>query len=252
MITELSIVLLSWNSLPMLRRCLASLSGVMERPEVEVIWVDNGSADGSADFVREVYPAVRAILLERNFGVAAGRNQGLKVARGEYILILDDDTEASAEAIDALLNHLKGNPGCGIAACALVDSDGCVQQSFKPYPGLGVKVRNVLRSKLGLKDNPAAISGTVLHPCYVIGACQMFRGRFVKEIGLLDDNIFYGPEDADYCMRIHAAGYSVDYLPQVSILHHWRRITSRSLTSAGSRRHIRALLYFWKKYRRLF
>lgn len=252
MTPELSIVLLSWNSLPMLRRCLASLADVMARRDVEVIWVDNGSADGSAAFVREAYPAVRTILLESNLGVAAGRNRGLKEARGEYVLILDDDTEASAAAIDALLNHLKENPGCGIVGCALVDADGCVQQSFKSYPGLGVKVRNVLRSKLKLKDKKVTVSDAVLHPCYVIGACQMFRGRFIKEIGLLDDNIFYGPEDADYCMRIRSAGYSVDYLPQVSILHHWRRITSRSLTSAGSRRHIKGLLYFWKKHRRLF
>lgn len=249
---ELSVVILSWNSLAQLRPCLESLRGVLARPGVELIWVDNGSSDGAADYVAQAFPEARRIVLPENRGVAAGRNCGLRVARGENVLILDDDTEASAEAIDALSAHLREHPECGIAACALRDSGGRLQHSFKSYPGVGVKIANVLRAKLGRPDKEVKLPRGVIHPCYVIGACQMFRASLLREVGLLDENIFYGPEDADFCLRASKAGYSIDFLPQVSILHHWRRITSRSLTSAGSRAHIRALLYFWRKHRRWF
>lgn len=247
---ELSVVILSWNSLPQLRPCLESLRPVLERPGVELIWVDNGSADGASGYVTRAFPRSRRIVLPENRGVAAGRNCGLREAKGEYVLILDDDTESTPQAIDALAEHLRANPLCGVAACALRDSGGRLQDSFKPYPGVGVKIRNVLRSKTGLKAKETTLPEGVTHPCYVIGACQMIRASVLRQVGLLDEHIFYGPEDADFCLRVAAAGYTVDYLPHISILHHWRRITSRSLTSASSRRHIRALLYFWRKHHR--
>lgn len=248
---RLSIIILSWNSLPVLRPCLESLRPLTQRDDVELIWVDNGSSDGASDYVAENHPRAMRILLPGNRGVAAGRNEGLKQARGRYILILDDDTEATSEAIEALMRHLDSVPSCGIAACALRNERGELQDSFKSYPGFGVKVANVLRGKLGLKKSVRQPE-KLIHPCYVIGACQMIRREVIERIGLLDDNIFYGPEDADFCIRARKAGYTIDYLPEVSILHHWRRITTRRLGSDISRRHIEGLRYFWRKHHRWF
>lgn len=249
-IPRLSIILISWNSRAMLERCLCSLRSVIERDDVEVIWVDNGSDDGTASMVEELFPQVRRRILSRNYGVAYARNRGIEMALGEYILILDDDTEATPEAIDELMAYMDTHPRTGIAGCALRDSDGHLQDSFKSYPGLGAKISNVLRSKLG-KPRTVELPDGVIHPVYIIGACQIIRRAVFDKIGLLDEKIFYGPEDADFCMRAKEAGWEISYIPGVSILHHWRRITSRSLTSAASRRHVRALLYFWLKHRRL-
>ena len=247
---KLSVILISWNSLHMLRRCLLSLHPVMAQPSIEIIWVDNGSTDGTADFVHTHYPSVRTILLNENCGVARARNHGIRNAKGEYILLLDDDTEASAEAINTLIAHLDSHPLTAIAGCALRSPQGELQDSFKPFPGLIRKIKNVIHSKLKLNQKPTPLPDTIIHPTYIIGACQMIRRKTLNSIGLLDEKIFYGPEDADICLRARHAGWSIDYLPSVSIIHHWRRITSRSLTSPASRRHIRALLYFWRKHKR--
>lgn len=235
----------------MLRRCLESLRPLLGRPDVELVWVDNGSSDGAPAFMDSAFPHARTRLLPDNRGVAYARNRGVELARGQYILFLDDDTETPPEALDTLMAHLDTHPRTGVVACALRDKDGNLQDSFKPYPGLWQKIRNVLRSKLSRKPRAVALPQEVIHPTYVIGACQMIRRQVFDRVGLLDEAIFYGPEDADLCIRARACGWDIDYLPQVSILHHWRRITTRSLTSRSSRRHIRALLHFWRKHRRL-
>ncbi len=249
---RLSIVIISWNSLSSLRPCLKSIGGLLDRTDTELIWVDNGSSDGAASYVAEHYPDTHTVLLPENRGVAAARNEGLRRARGEKILFLDDDTEASAEAIDTMTRYMDEHTQAGIVACALRNAQGELQNSFKPYPGLGVKITNILRSKLGLPQTKTVLPDKPVEPCYVIGACQLLRHEMVERIGELDQAIFYGPEDADYCIRARRAGYRVVYLPQVSIMHHWRRITSRSLSSATSRRHIAGLLHFWRTHRRIF
>lgn len=249
---RLSIILISWNSLPLLRSCLGSLAETMKRIPSEVIWVDNGSSDGAAEYVHTHYPDVHTILLPENKGVAYARNKGISAAKGEYILLLDDDTEASLQAIATLMSHMDTHPNTGIAGCALRSPEGVLQDSFKPYPGLICKVRNVLRSKLCGSQRLTPLPSDILHPTYVIGACQMIRRSVFDRVGLLDEAIFYGPEDADLCIRASRAGWTIDFIPDVCITHHWRRITSRSLTSPASRIHIKALIYFWQKHRRLF
>lgn len=148
---KLSIVIISWNSLPMLRRCLESLRPVVSRQDVELIWVDNGSTDGSEEWVEREFPEVNSIILDRNYGVAYARNRGVEQAKGEYLLFLDDDTESTPESIDAMMRHLDTHPETGMCGVALRDGDGNLQDSFKEFPGIGVKVRNVLRSHLRVR-----------------------------------------------------------------------------------------------------
>ena len=148
-----------------------------------------------------------------------------------------------------MLTYLEQNPQAGIVACRLLNDDHTVQNSMKPYPGLIQKMRNVLRLA---PSNPRFRTDEhgVIYPTYVIGACQMFPRLLTDTIGLLDDNIFYGPEDADFCLRATQAGFKVCYLPHISIEHLHRRITSHNLLSPMARRHARALLYFYRKHHR--
>ena len=236
----------------MLRRCLDSLASVLRREDVELVWVDNGSRDGSAAYMAAEWPQAVTELLPENRGVAYARNRGVELAQGKYILFLDDDTEADEDALEALMTYLDTHPEVGIAGCALRDGKGNLQDSFKAYPGLWQKVSNVVRGKLRRSRRQVELPPHVLHPAYIIGACQMIRREVFDRIGLLDVAIFYGPEDADFCLRAHKAGWLTAYLPQVCIRHHWRRITNRRLTSPIARAHARALVHFWIKHRRLF
>lgn len=246
---RLSVVIITWNQLATTLRCLASIEETVVRPDVEIIVVDNGSTDGTAAAISERYPSVSLIGNNENRGVAAARNQGIQTATGQYVLLLDNDTEASAEAIEQMLSYMEMNPDVGLCGCRLTDADGNVQDSYKPYPGLMIKARNVLGCHNKPYNPPVNDDGT-LSPFYVIGACQLIRREAIAQVGLLDDRIFYGPEDADYCLRLAQSGWGVRYLPDVSIRHLYRRATRRSLFSPLARKHIAALLYFYRKHHR--
>ena len=243
---SLTIIILTCNQTESTRRCLSSLTPYMlEHHDTNVLLIDNGSEDNqAASLVRRFSWPFDVIRLEKNIGVAAGRNIGLSKARGEYIMFLDNDTVIDPEAIDGLKKYLQDNPMCGIAAPALISPEGDMQDSAKDFPGIGVKLRNIFGGK--------SKRSSMKHPCYVIGACQMFRRSLIEVIGKLDEKIFYGPEDADFCIRAANAGFTIDYLTQFGIVHDWRRATSRHIFSPLARKHIFGLLYFYFKHRRFF
>lgn len=248
---RISVVILTHDQRALTLRCLASLAGLAD--DVEVIVVDNGSADATADAIAGAYPRVRVIRLAENRGVAAGRNVGLRAARGRYLMILDNDTIASSAAIEDLAGYLDANPGAGLVAPRLCSPEGRVQSSFRPFPGLGHKLRNIILGKERTSFAATVPSGPV-EPFYVIGAAQMFRREVYRRSGGLDEKIFFGPEDADFCMAVRRQGLKVVYDPRVAIIHDWQRSTTRrrSLLGRSSRRHIAALIHFYIRHRRLF
>lgn len=247
---RLSIIIITYNGLGFLTRCLSSLHDFIADPSCEVIIIDNHSTDGTLEFLHEIYPQLQLIVNDENRGVAAARNQGIMVAKGEKLLLLDNDTEATATAIDAMRQHLDSHPDVGLCSCRLVDKEGVPQDSCKPYPGLMIKLRNVLG--IGNKTKYESNEEGIIEPFYVIGACQMFGREVVDKLGLLDEHIFYGPEDADWCLRIKKAGWRIHCLNNHTIIHDYRRSTKKRPFSKLGRLHIKALIYFYWKHKRLF
>ncbi len=247
---RLSIIIITYNGLGFLTRCLASLRHFIDDHSCEVIIIDNHSTDGTLDFLRESYPSLQLIANSENRGVAAARNQGIKVATGEKLLLLDNDTEATTTAINAMIDHLDTHHDVGLCSCRLIDKEGQPQDSCKPFPGLMIKLRNVLG--IGNKTKYQPDGDGIIEPFYVIGACQMFPREVVEKVGLLDDHIFYGPEDADWCLRIRQAGWRIHCLDNHTIVHDYRRTTKRRPFSKLGRLHIRALIYFYWKHKRIF
>ncbi|MBO4723563.1 MAG: glycosyltransferase family 2 protein [Muribaculaceae bacterium] len=247
---RLSIIIITYNGLGFLTRCLASLHDFINDPSCEVIIIDNHSTDGTLEFLQESYPQLRLIANSENRGVAAARNQGIKIAKGDKLLLLDNDTEATTAAINAMSQHLDSHPDVGLCSCRLVDKEGIPQDSCKPYPGLMIKLRNVLG--IGNKTKYEPNEEGIIEPLYVIGACQMFGREVVDKVGLLDEHIFYGPEDADWCLRIKQAGWRIHCLNNHTIIHDYRRTTKRRPFSKLGRLHIKALIYFYWKHKRLF
>ena len=246
---RLSIIIITYNGLGFLTRCLDSLCDFIDKPDCEVIIVDNYSTDGTLDFLRNNYPQLPLILNSENRGVAAARNQGIARATGDKLLLLDNDTEATTTAINAMSRYLDKHPEVGLCSCRLVDKEGIPQDSCKPYPGLMIKARNVLG--IGNKMRYVPSEEGIIEPVYVIGACQMFTHEVVDKVGMLDEHIFYGPEDADWCLRIKQAGWRIHCLNNLTIVHDYRRSTRRSPFSKLGRMHIKALLYFYWKHKKL-
>ncbi len=247
---SLSIVILTWNNLTATRKCLASLEPVAQRDDVEIIIIDNGSTDGTPAALRREYPGVRLTANRKNRGIAAARNQGFIKARGSKILILDNDTIVNREAIEGMEQYLDEHNDVGLCACCMTDEQGNVQPSYRPYPGVRSKVYSLLRRQGHLSQYKTDADGSI-EPYYVIGACQMIKREVVEMTGMLDEAIFYGPEDADYCQRVRNAGWRIKYLPQLRIIHAYQRTTSRHPFSWLGFKHLQGLLYLYRKYRRL-
>lgn len=250
----LSIIILNHNDSSFTLRCLDSLGDLMSKyDDIQIVVIDNGSTEDIepllADKKNIWNHRLTLIKLNKNRGVAAGRNIGLKLGEtSRYIMFLDNDTIVSTGAIEYLLHTMDQNPQFGLIAPRLISPDGHTQKSFKPFPGICEKIKNFLGGKNTI-DVPDHIK--IIYPFYVIGACQLIRNSVIRQIGKLDEKIFFGPEDADYCMRIRNAGLKVAYIPSVSITHDWQRTSHRSPLSQTARQHLKALIYFywkWKKF----
>lgn len=221
---------------------------------VEVVIVDNGSSDGTRSAIEnlglEWQENLKYVSLPKNVGVAAGRNVGLSHATRNVLMFLDNDTIADAASIRRMYERILSDASIGIIAPSLWSPAGKLQDSAKPYPGLGLKVRHFISQKWRRRDEVCAFDEC--EPCYVIGACQMFRREVLGAAGSLDEKIFYGPEDADFCMRVRDAGFRIVYDPKARIIHDWQRATSRRRFSRLSYLHFRGLIHFYRKHRRLF
>lgn len=248
----LSIILITWNGRRLLARCLESLAFLRGRAEAEVIVVDNGSEDGTVPFLRDKFPDVVAIPLDRNYGVAYARNRALERAAGKFLWILDNDTELTEGVVDGMLGFMRENPKVGLAGCKLVDADGLVQESCKRYPGIGEKVKNILHPRGYRYAYGVDRMQSVFEPEYLIGACQLIRREAYRAAGPLDEKIFYGPEDADFCLRVRKAGYRLAYVPDYTVLHHCQRVTRGRILSPIGIKHMQGLAHLYCKYKRFF
>ena len=175
-----SIIILTWNSEQQIGACLASLDQGIRSFSSEVIVIDNGSRDGTCTIVREAWPAVRLVYNPENRGVAPARNQGISLARGEYVLILDDDTVVQPGALDCLIRYMEDQPEAGLCGAKLTDADGELQLSCRRFPTLVDKLARRLPSGLvGKVVRDAEMAdwdhSTIRSVDYVIGACQLIR-----------------------------------------------------------------------------
>jgi GT2 family glycosyltransferase len=253
---KLSVILIGYNSWHFLGTCLSSLFRANIRLENEILYVDNGSADGSVAKVKKLYPEVKIIANDRNRGVSAARNQGLKAASGEYLLLLDSDTEVPPDALESMADFMDTHPEAGLCGCKTFGPKGIIHDSCRPFPTPEEKLAaglRILSKKLHLRttEPPASYDKNAAEPFevdYVLGACQMIRREAQQKTGELDEHIFYGPEDADYCLRMHQAGYKVYFLPQTAIYHAYQRTSSQKVFSKLNMKHIQGLLYYFRKH----
>lgn len=265
---KISVVLITWNSEKDVKPCIDSVLETTANFEHEILVVDNGSSDATVNILKTFGDKIRFFQNSRNRGVAKARNHGLKNASGDLIWILDIDTIVNPDALKTMVDHLEHNRETGICACKLISRDNVVQDSCRKLPTLRFKLMNAMLALLnkirlfpGLKSYFEQLTEqqffhqemkgqAPFEVGYVIGACQLFRREILETVGFLDENIFYGPEDADFCLRIRKNGEKVMFLPDTSIVHHYMRITTKRLFSRMSLIHLWAVLYFSWKHKR--
>jgi GT2 family glycosyltransferase len=252
----LSIVILSFNSSRHIEKCLShvfeSLKYVNNKAEVFV--VENGSSDGSLEIVdgfHKQFPEIlKVITFERNTGTTYSRNAALKQAKGDFILVLDSDAYITADAISMLTNYLTNKPNVGMAVPRLFYGSGNYQISCDEFPTLWVKAKRFLFLKKMEEKGDALISVDIpTNVDYAISACWMLSRRCFESVGLLDEKIFYSPEDVDYCIRVWKAGFVINYVPSVSIVHDAQELSRGFKLTKFHFSHLKGLLYLMFKHK---
>jgi GT2 family glycosyltransferase len=254
---DLTVIVIGHDVRDDVLKCLASLREHAGALALQPIYVDNGSGDGSADAVQRAFPEAEVVRRERNEGVPA-RNHGLRRAQGRHRMFLDADATVTPGALETLVAFLDEHPRAGVAGPRLVYPDGTHQLSARRYPPLMLPLlrRPPLQRWLGngrtvrrhlMADAPPERRRRVE---YVLGACQAFRAEAHAAAGEIDERIFYGPDDADWCLAIRRAGYDVVFVPEATVVHDYRRLSAARPVSRLALRHLRAHVYFQWKWRR--
>ena len=250
---DLSVIILNWNSKEFIDECLQSVSRTIpSNIRKEIIVVDNGSKDDSVLHIRKEYANV--VLIENNInrGVAPARNQGLMIARGKYILILDVDTIVHDHAIEILIQTMENDDKVGLCGPKLVGSNGNIQYSCREFPTILSKAYRQLPGKWQdflLKEEELRDwdHDSLREVGYVIGACQLIRKKTLDDVGILDPKMFYGVEEVDLCLRFWKEGWKVIYNPESVVTHVEQRLGRKRIISRLQIEHIKSLMiYFWK------
>ncbi len=224
---KLSVVIICWNDWKVIENCLRSIFENTHRIEYEVIVSDNGSTDGSLDKIRAQFPAVLVVENGANLGFAKGNNAGIRVARGEYVLILNPDTIMHDNSLDRWIEFADRHPEAGAFGCRVHNPNGTYQRSARPFPtisrhlvaALGLRFLGRLKNPV-LSDEYESWKGdTEREVDWQSGCCVMLRGDLLKKLGGFDDRFFYQFEEVDLCRRVWNAGYRIRFTPTVSITH---------------------------------
>lgn len=253
----MSIIILTWNSYAKLQRCLRSLHENVQGVDYEVIVVDNGSRDGTLARLAGEFSWVTTIANTTNIGVAPARNQGIKRAIGDYVMLLDVDTEMPPGTVERMLAYMEANPAVGLIGPRLIYPNGDLQWSCRKYPLVQSKLARRLPEAWAARwladEQYRDVDHQEVFPVdYVIGACQLIRRQVFAAAGLLDGRMFYGPEDVDFCLRVRLAGYGVVYFGQATVIHDEQRITKRRIWSRITWEHVKALCLYFAKHKYAF
>ena len=253
---DLSFIILTWNSEKYITACLKSLILEAERSCLvyEIFLVDNGSKDRTAPIVAAFEVAfpdkINSIFLDKNHGTTYPRNLALRKARGKFICIMDSDVELGQDVLNQLIQGLEKNPGAGMIAPKLLYPDGNLQKSIDSFPTVLSKIKRYFFLKQIEKREAKQNRTSGIFPVqYAISAMWMIKRAVLDRIGLLDENIFYSPEDVDYCYRIWRSGYQVIYHADASAIHHTQEISRGFKLTRATISHARGLIYYFIKHR---
>lgn len=226
---DLSIIIVNWNGKDLVRRCIEAVRATTERIRYEVIVVDNNSSDGSQEFIRSAFPDVTLIENTDNAGFAHANNQGMAVATGRYLLLLNSDAFVNPGTLDAMVAFMDAHPEAGMSACKLLYEDGRLQPSAYAFPSLRTELYTAFQlDKLFARSREF---GQYLMTWWdfddvrpvdsVMGAFMLARREAVEAVGPMDESYFMYSEEVDWCFRFRRAGWQILYNPAVTTVHLW-------------------------------
>lgn len=254
---DISFVILSWNSERYLGRCVDSIDHSLKNTDFlyEIHVLDNGSRDGTPNLLKRIAEERSGIIIPyfepSNIGTTKSRNRLFAEALGKYICVMDSDTELRQGVMEALIMAIESDRRLGIAVPRILYPSGAWQKSFDRFPTLVDKFNRFIHLRSIEEQESIQFSGATqpFYVDYAISAFWLIRRELFSTVGLLDEQIFYSPEDVDFCLRVWKSGYRILYVPSVSIIHHTQEISRGLKINRAKLSHLKGLFYYFFKHR---
>lgn len=231
---ELAVVVVNHNAGAYLERCLRSVLERAAGVDLELVVVDNGSTDGSAEAAARAVPEAR-LIRQDNRGFAAGVNRGLAATAAPFVLVLNPDAEIAGGTLDRLVRVAEERPRAGAIGPMIRNPDGSVYPSGRMVPGIGTALghaflgpiwpRNPFTRRYHLADWDRSSERRV---DWISGAAFLLRRSAIEEVGPLDERFFLYAEEVDLFKRLREAGWEIRFTPEVEVIHEGGVSTGRS------------------------
>ncbi|MFW5674476.1 MAG: glycosyltransferase family 2 protein [Rikenellaceae bacterium MAG02] len=226
----ISIIILNYNTFDLTCQCIESIYKETKKVDFEIIIVDNASTVDDPDKFLELFPKIKLVKNTENRGFAGGCNDGIKVAKGDTILLLNSDTKLLNDAISITYDFLNSHPNVGIVTCRLENEDGSPQNNCYHFPSISKTLIELLRlQKFFPKSNfKKTLYGyffdydNIAYPDYIWGAFFMFPKKLLDIFSnqLLPETFWMYFEDMEWCWLARQAGYEIAFVPNGKVLHY--------------------------------
>jgi len=240
---KISVVIVTWNGIDFLDDCIKSVF-IQRYNNLECIIIDNGSSDGSGDFVRSSYPKIILVENKKNRGFSRGVNQGLKLASGEIVVLLNQDAILQKDALQAFVDLLVSDPSIVISGCKILDPDGKTLQ----HAG-GILHPNGLTDHYGAGQIDEGQFDEERDCDYVTGAAFAFKSALLEKMGYFDER--FSPvyfEELDFCTRATRRNYRIRYTHKAVVFHHESTSTGKFSGRFYTLYHRNRLLFMLKHF----
>lgn len=246
---KIAFVILTYNSDKFIEDCLSSILK-FKSIEYSIYVIDNGSKDQTIEIIKSFSDVnIHLICLEKNYGTTISRNKGLKkITDEQFVCILDSDTIVNEEAIISMINYLQNHKDVGLVGPSMKNINGELQTPYRKFPNLKLKLYKALPIKR-FNDKGHELESYILDDkqteviCdYLISACWVMPVSTLSIVGLLDERIFYAPEDVEYCIRVWKNNLKIVHLKKPCIIHYYQRISRKKLISKVNLSHFYCLI----------
>jgi len=238
---DVSIIIVSWNTRQITCECIGSICEQTSELKYEIIVIDNASSDDSVEVIKRDYPQVILIENTENRGFAAANNQGITIAKGHYVLLLNSDTIVLDRAIDKVVAFADTHPEAGMVGCRVLNPDRTLQQTCFMFPS----ILNMLlsssylyklfpKSKFFGREEMTWWDRNDTKEVDVVTGCFMtVRREAIEQVGLMDERFFMYGEETDWCYRFKQVGWKVFFTPCAEIIHLGGQSSKKIATEMG-------------------
>ena len=254
---DLSVITVTWNSKDRIGEQIRSVKAGCASISCEEIAIDNGSTDGTVDYIKGTFPEVQAIENIENKGFGAANMQGVDIAAGRYLLFLNPDMRVEPSSLDRIVAWMNDHPDTGIASVKLTDADGALNWDAAPrrFPKLWEQLVLIIKlphifpamlSRYEMRDFDADKEQEVDS---VRGSFMLMRRDIVEKLGWAwDPRYFFWYEDVDICREAKRLGYKVMYTPVITCVDYVGQSFKKRTTLWRQKQFTKSMLIYWQKW----